>query len=645
MPLSITAWKDWIILSLITFSSFLITSPLIAQSKSATIDQYIQKLKQTNASEDFKKIFNDMMYEFKSGKIGLFSEHDVMTILEVARNKSFAEYLLPAVYGWAGTMFGDGRMDDALRYFMESAQLYERQNKKLAQALSCFEIALVHHKAQNADEARVYYEKTLTLGNDSLDNRTRINCYNGFGLLHSDAGQLMEARSWFKNAYKIAELNRDTVWMGILSVNIESHQRRLQRYDSALVYYFQNLKFVKNTIEFENEIETYANLANVFLLKRNFRNAKSYLDTATNIITERKIMFSDFFNPTDMINKTYAEIYAATGDYERALTHYQKFHQAADEKLRNVNGRSLQHLESEYNFKQKSKELEMLTKVNEANVLIIKQQRYIGAAFALIILLLSVWAFNAYRTGRQRKKLNRELSISNAELERINRVKDKLFSVLSHDLRSPIATLKSMMVFLQDGNMTQEELMPLYGRIQSQLEASGNVLESLLQWAKTELSETKLEIEKVVLANVVNNVALQLKSAIDGKDIRFINDLNFDLIALADRIHVEIILRNLITNAVKFTRGGGIIKIAGKASEHSIEVYVEDNGTGMHDDEVKNLFEPGRHFTRMGTNQEKGTGLGLLITKEMISKNGGNIWVSSRKHQGTVFTFTLPMAS
>jgi signal transduction histidine kinase len=201
------------------------------------------------------------------------------------------------------------------------------------------------------------------------------------------------------------------------------------------------------------------------------------------------------------------------------------------------------------------------------------------------------------------------------------------------------------MIFLQDGNMKQEELMPLYGRIQSQLEASGNVLESLLQWAKAELSQDKMEIEKVVLASVVNDVALQLKSAIDEKDIRFINDLNFDLIALADKIQVEIILRNLITNAIKFTRSGGIVKIAGKGSDDSIEVYVEDNGMGMHDDEVKNLFEPGRHFTRMGTNQEKGTGLGLLITKEMISKNGGNIWVNSRKHQGTIFTFTLPIAS
>ena len=114
---------------------------------------------------------------------------------------------------------------------------------------------------------------------------------------------------------------------------------------------------------------------------------------------------------------------------------------------------------------------------------------------------------------------------------------------------------------------------------------------------------------------------------------------------MADKMQVEIILRNLLANAVKFTSAGGQVKVAGKVNDGRIEIYVEDNGLGMHEDEIKNLFQPESSFTTRGTNQETGSGIGLLITKEMISKNGGNIWVSSRKDEGTVFTFTLPMAS
>jgi signal transduction histidine kinase len=642
MPLLSFSWKDWII-PLAIFAAFHVSIPLAAQGTS--IEQYIYQLEQTETREDFQKTFGAMMHDFKTGKLPPFRDPDVMHIIRIAKGKPFSEYLLPAVYGWAGTMFGDGRMNEALKYFMESAQAYEAQNKKLAQALSCFEIALVHHKADNLEEALRYYEKTIALGKDSLDHRTRINCYNGFGLIYLKHEQLAEARCWFRKAYAIAEENHDRVWMGILSGNIGSIHLRLKQYDSSLVCYNRNLKFIKNTTEFENEIEAYSQLAKVFLAQQNYAYTKLYLDTALAIIRDRKIKFNDFFNPMDIIYKTYADLYAATGDFNQAFNYYQKFHTVALEKQRNVNGRSLKHLESEYIFKQQNKEVDMLRKVNEANVLIIDQQRYLAGGFAIIILLLSVWAFNAYKTSRQRKQLNKELSRSNAELERLNHVKDKLFSVLSHDLRSPLSTLKSMMTLLQNGHIKQEELPPLYARIHDQLEASGSVLESLLQWAKAELIENKIEAEKIVLANVVDDVAMQLKSVIDEKDIRFVNDLNTDLIAMADKIHVEIILRNLITNAVKFTRSLGIVKIDGKVNDENIEVYVEDNGMGMHEEEVKNLFDPGNHFSTMGTNQERGTGLGLLITKEMISKNGGNIWVSSRKHQGTTFTFTLPMAS
>jgi signal transduction histidine kinase len=170
-------------------------------------------------------------------------------------------------------------------------------------------------------------------------------------------------------------------------------------------------------------------------------------------------------------------------------------------------------------------------------------------------------------------------------------------------------------------------------------------LENLLQWASAELNNSKSASEKVVLAEVANEVALQLKDDIEEKNIQFYNHLDFQHIALADKIQVEIIMRNLMANAVKFTSEGGLVKVAGRVSDERIEICVEDNGLGMHEDEIKNLFQPGKTFSTRGTNQETGSGIGLLITKEMISKNGGNIWVSSRKYEGTTFTFTLPLAS
>ena len=637
------AWKHWIFLSVLTLASILRPPPVAADGLS--IGNYIQRLEVSQTPEDFNAVFSEMVTDFKSGRIAPFTEEEIKSILAVTRDKPFVESLLPAVYGWAVTVFGDGKLDDALKYFMESAEVYRKKNKNLAQALSCFEMAMIHHKAQNLEEAKLYYEKTLSLAKDSLDHRTRINCYNGFALIHHSLGEFNIAIEAFRKAYLLAESHADKVWMGILSGNIGSIHMRLAAYDSSLHYYFKNLSLVRNTIEFENEIETYSNLGRVYMLKSNYENAKLYLDSACFIIRDRNIKFTDIFNPMDHISKNYAEMYAAMGDYEKAYEYFQKFHQVAREKQNSVNGRSLKYLQSEYAFKQKNNEVEMLKKINEANILLIKQQRFIGTAFAITIMLLGVWAFNAFKTGQQRKALNKELHSSNAELARLNGVKDKLFSVISHDLRSPIATLKAILTFVKNGHINEAETQDLYSRLNHQLQACGNVLENLLQWAKAELDHTKSSVEKVILADVANEVALQLKDDIEEKQIKFQNHLSFQHIALADKIQVEIILRNLMANAVKFTSAGGQVKVAGKVSDERIEIYVEDNGLGMHEDEVKNLFHPGRSFSTRGTNQETGSGIGLLITKEMISKNGGNIWVSSRKHEGTVFTFTLPLAS
>jgi signal transduction histidine kinase len=627
----------WIVL----IPLFCISVPGLSQSN----EVYIQELKKSTNAAHFDSIFLEMMKSFKEGKLQPFQDEEVMAIIDAVKVKPFAEVVLPGVYGWAGTMFGNGRMEQALVYFMESAELYGKQNKKLAQALACFEIALIQHKAENYEEAETSYRRALDLGSDSLNHRIKINCINGFALIERTRKNFAAAELEFKNAYDVADANHDSIWMGILAGNIGSIYMARGNYDSSLYYYFRNLYFVKNTLEFENEIETYAHLGKLYLLKSDLKLAKAYLDSAVGIIRNRKIHFNDFFNPMDYINESYAQLYAAGGDYQQAFEHYTKFHEVSQQKLSNLNGLSLKQLESTYAFNQKNNELELLKKINQANVLAIQQQRYIAAAFAIIILLMLVWAINAHKTGLQRRRLNKELSESNAELERLNRVKDKLFSVLSHDLRSPIASLKTLVSYLQDDDIEKGQLKKLYSQLHHQLEMSGQVLESLLQWTKNELVETRLHLDKVVLASVADNVALQLKNAMDEKNIQFHNNLNFHLTALADKFQVEIILRNLIANAVKFTNQGGSISVAGKSNGKHIEVHVEDNGMGMHEEEIKNLFQPGKLFTNKGTNQEKGTGIGLFITKEMVLKNGGNIWVNSRKEEGTVFTFTLPWAS
>lgn len=605
-----------------------------------TVGSYKERLSNTSTYAEFDSAFREMIADFHKGTLH-FDDRDVADIVSVAQSKSYSNDILPEVYGWAGSMYGNGRMHEAIVYFIESANLYAKKGKHRAESICYFQIALIQHKAENFGEARDFYTKALN-GSDSLDHRTKINCWNGLALIKREASQYTEAEKDFRSAYEIAYKENDKAWIAILLGNIGSIHLRIDNYDSALYYYLKNLALIRTTTEFENEIETYINIAKVYLGKNNLRRTFSYLDSAVNIIEGRNIKFSDYFNPMDEIDRLYALAWAHQGDYKKAFDYYSKFHQVSEEKQDRLNGRSLKQLQLSYSYEQKQHELELLQQINQANVSTIKQQQYLEYAFVSIIGLLSILAFVTYQTARQRKKLNLALAKTNTELERLNTMKNKLFSVISHDLRTPLGNLQSILSLYHSGDMNADDVAMVAGRLGQQVKASGYVLENLLEWAKSELHEAKSNPTKVDLHQLADKVLHQFDADLKSKKIAAANEVPNGTTVWADRNQIEIVLRNLTANAVKFTKENGNVKIGATTYSSTVQLMVRDNGVGMTADQVGNLFHSGQVVSTLGTNKEKGSGIGLLITKELVVNNGGTIEAESEQGQGTVFTITLP---
>jgi signal transduction histidine kinase len=601
---------------------------------------FTEKLESSKTSQEFKKVVLKMVDEMRAGKLDIDSK-DVREILAITHTKSYANEVLPVVYGWLGTVFGDGRIDQAILYFLENASLYQKQGKYLEYSIICFEIALIQQRARNYVEAEKYYERSLTFGKDSLDHRVVIGCYNGLALIDRERAQYGEATKEFKNALHVAHSNNDIAWIGILNGNIGSIFFRQENYDSSLFYYFKNLRYIRQVSEIENEIETYANIGKVFLKKRNYTNARTYLDSAQHIIDSRKVKFSDFFNPMDEIYESNALLNAETGNYPKAFEYYQKFHQVTKEKQLQVDSKRLAQLQSAYEFREKQTYFELLEKVNAANQTIIEQQDYAQIAFIVVILLLSAFAVLAYRISQQRKKLNIKLNKANGELERLNQTKDKLFSVIGHDLRSPITNLSLMLGMLKSGDIKQDELNSLIEKLQQQVESTGNIINNLLQWAKTEMSGSTVQAQRISVSFAAS-VLRQFSDEAGKKQIKLSASLPENLFVMADKDQLEIIFRNLISNALKFTHPGGSIHISAEEAGSSAEFRITDTGIGIPEEDLNNLFKPGRHSSRPGTQNEKGTGIGLFISNEMIIANGGKITIESKKDQGTTFILTLP---
>ena len=237
----------------------------------------------------------------------------------------------------------------------------------------------------------------------------------------------------------------------------------------------------------------------------------------------------------------------------------------------------------------------------------------------------------------------RELQEQSKYLEEVNATKDKLFSILGHDLRGPIANLKGMLDLLLANVITAEEFQANVPVLYRGVESVLYILEDLLQWSYAQRKGIKSHLVTINLHDIAESKLSLFSAAAKAKKIKLTSTIPLSSFVFADENQIKLILRNLISNAIKFTATGGDVIISSVAFYDHIQVSVSDTGKGMTDEEIKKLFKATTNFTTQGTGGEKGIGLGLLLCKEMAENNGGKIWVTSQKGVGSTFYFTLPV--
>jgi signal transduction histidine kinase len=236
-----------------------------------------------------------------------------------------------------------------------------------------------------------------------------------------------------------------------------------------------------------------------------------------------------------------------------------------------------------------------------------------------------------------------EIAREHSQLEDANAVKDKLFSVVSHDLKGPLKTLKGLMDGVQLGALTREELQDLMKRIGEQLNLTSDFLDNLLQWSRTQLQGESFipQKERFSMRELVQQCARLLSPEFDHKRIQLKLTVNNDAFVMADPNMIETVVRNLITNALKFTQPGGRVEVIVSRQDELVRVDVRDNGIGISAESLDKLFTL-QGVTTAGTREEKGTGIGLVVCKEFIERNNGRIKVTSFPGTGSMFSFTVP---
>ncbi|MBZ0201297.1 MAG: HAMP domain-containing histidine kinase, partial [Ignavibacteriaceae bacterium] len=338
--------------------------------------------------------------------------------------------------------------------------------------------------------------------------------------------------------------------------------------------------------------------------------------------------------------------------------YYKKYIDTRDNlRLEQINN-DVTNWQIKYETEKQGKENEKLREDNKFKQAQIDNQKSLNKLLMIILIIalftfiLSILYFRLKRKTQQKiieqknelERLNKELEIKNENLEEANRSKDKLFSIISHDLRSPFQAIVGLsdILITEKNSLTEEEIERFIKGINESGKNLSTLTNNILEWSKIQLDKISVDIKEINLKNIFEQLISTYSAQATEKKIKVEISGEAEILINSDKHVLSTILRNLLTNSIKFCKPGGTIKLGAEQNEKSVDVFVDDNGVGISEIDIPKLFDIKANFSTNGTNDEKGTGLGLIICKEFSEILNGTISVKSVINEGTRFTVSLP---
>lgn len=571
--------------------------------------------------------------------------------------------------------------NQALVYAKEAEELANQLNFRRGLGIVLSNIGWIYYRKGDYVKALEISTEALRVDNEFGDQKELASCFNNIGAINFEQKLYEAALKNFKTAYKLAKEVNHRVSMSRSLNNLAFCFIKLHQLDSARAYTLRAIEehvndnfrtaFSKRTlgdISFEEgnfkealrnfeeclalankqnnnflKASTQYRIGNTYLKLNNPDKALQYLDT--NILLVKKFGYRSEMEST---YKATSEAYLMKRDFSKAYEFLILYHQMKDSLIEQSNSEKLTVIQDRYNSEIENTQIELLTKSSLLKENEIKTQRkfiYIGFG---ILAVMSVSLFILQRSKAINAAANRLLAANNElinkqanELLKLNATKDKIFSIIGHDIRSPLAGLQGLLNLAVSSAMTQQEFVDVSKNLKKNLDYVRSDLDNLLHWANAQLSGIEPNFENCHLQKLIAELVNLHSELAKAKEVGLTNDVPENIEAWADINHVRLIIRNLISNAIKFCRPGNGVKITASLNAGRVKIEVADTGLGMSDEEVQRLFKIDTHFTKLGTQNERGVGLGLVLVKEFVQFNKGSITVYSKQGRGSTFTIFL----
>ena len=572
----------------------------------------------------------------------------------------------------------------ALDYAHEALELSKKTNNRKLEAEVMRIIGVMYLHFVYHSEGLDWTQRALLISQEIDFDEGVAFCYDSFGVTYYYQKKYAVAQKYFEDALKIFEKINNVEGLGYTYTHLSWIYREQGKYEYAIEVVQKSLEARKKFGDIRLFANTLRDIAQIYDRKGEQETALSYMWQSIAIMEKvpNKPFIDEHYqaianiwyknNPDSAlyyaqlaykyahqrndrrqkvnIYELYYKIYNDRKDYEHALFYERLHYQYKDSVYSDNIDRNNASLAAKFEYQEREKVLIAQQKQRQAeDNLQIQHQKWVIYTISFGILFLSIFSAILYRNWLEKQRLNKILDTQNialakqaAYLEEVNLFKDKLFFIISHDLRAPLGQVQSVLEILENGLLETEEFLKILPKLLQNVVITMDFLDNLLFWAKTQIQGQYVDRQYFDVCELVEKNIVLFEPSAANKEIALTCQQEQVQTAFADKNMTNLIIRNLINNAIKFCNKNDEIKIFITENNNFLQILIADTGVGIAKENAGKLLS-NKHFSSKGTNGEKGTGLGLKLCRDFVQKNGGELWFESEVGKGSKFYFTLPM--
>ena len=620
--------------------------------------------------------------------------------LSLAKELEYQKGVATALQNMGVNYLELGKLKEAFENNKQALSIFEKLQDPTGICESLINIGLVYNEFGQNDKAMDYMCRMMEIAEEHQDTVRIIKGYINKSKILEDTGDHSTSLEYLKKAEELSEYANDYVNLAIIylnqSVNFSRSKdyKKAQKYlekaeaicretgnNSTLLFCYLNIGVnyqqqgnVERAMEYYNRglelsdklgdksraVLLNYNIGMLYLGQGRYREAESYLSKTLNLATENETRLDLLYAYWGL-----SSFYEATHKYKQSLEYIKKYDEVANELFSDNSQKRISAIQAAYEVRKKDREMELLKQEQQIQAMKLERQHFYLLVLIIGILIIIGASLIVLRLYNKQRIANRELYLASEKildnekkLKRINRdqekllkdleeaniTKDKFFSIVAHDIKSPLQVQLSGSRLLSDriDSLDKEKIRDIAKELKKNTLHLFDLLENLLNWSRLQQGRMEHNPQRIHLSEMVNSVVGLMGANANQKNISLETDVIDNIYIEADPNMIKSVLQNVISNGIKFSDPGTAIQVTARENGQYINVRVEDAGIGIPDDLHKDLFRIDKQGSRTGTQGEKGTGLGLVLCRDFMEKNNGSISVHSKEGAGTTVTLKFP---